>query len=106
MEKLLADIKKHALQEFPKECVGYVKKGRYHRLTNVANQPTKRYQLSTADKWLIISLGDSLDALGNSHPGMDNAPSGTDTMAQKSCGFPFWIIGTDGVNTTEIKEVS
>lgn len=102
----IADISKHALEEYPKECVGYISKGAYHRLKNVSNTPTLRYQLSLRDKLLLFNLGNELTALVHSHPVLDNTPSEWDFAAQKSCGFPFWVIGTDGNETTKIKEIN
>lgn len=104
--KYLADIKKHALEEYPKECVGYVHNDTYHRLENVSNIPTMRYQLKPKDKLMLFNLGKELVALVHSHPVLDNSPSHGDLLAQESCGFPFWIIGTDGKETTEIKEIN
>ena len=104
--KNLADIKKHALEKYPEECVGYVSNGVYHKLENVSNTPKLRYQLKPKDKLMIFNLGDKLTALVHSHPVLDNTPSEWDIEAQKSCGFPFWVIGTDGTDTTQIKEIS
>lgn len=99
------DIKKHALEAYPNECVGYVAKGKYHRLENVSNTPTERYQLLNKDKLMLFKLGKDLQALVHSHPVMDNEPSEADLGAKEATGFTFWIIGTDGENTTEIKEI-
>lgn len=106
MKKIEADIKKHALEEYPKECVGYVSGGKYHRLKNVANYPEKMYQLSIEDKFKIFGLGKELTALVHSHPVLDNRPSEKDLASQKATKLAFWIIGTDGKTTTEIKEIA
>lgn len=100
-----SDIREHALEVFPEECVGFVSEGTYHRLSNVAPQPTLRYKLSIKDKMMLFRMGDKLTALVHSHPVLDNQPSNGDLNAQRSCQFPFWIIGTDGQTTTEINEV-
>ena len=101
-----ADIEQHALEEFPKECVGYVYKGAYQKLVNIASKPECRYQLSLKDKLMLFNICDELTALVHSHPVMDNEPSEGDLGAQEATGFTFWIIGTDGTNTTDIKEIN
>lgn len=99
------DIKEHALLEFPKECVGYVSDGKYYRLRNISKNPEKRYQLSIEDKMKLFKMGERVTALVHSHPVLDNNPSEIDKGAQESVKIPFWIIGTDGENTTNIKEL-
>lgn len=101
-----ADIIAHALQAHPCECVGFVSKGKYHKLENIANNPTERYQLTNKDKLMLYRLGDNLQALVHSHPVMDNNPSEMDLGAQAASGFTFWIIGTDGKQVTDIKEIA
>lgn len=100
-----SDIKQHALDEYPNECVGYVSGGVYHRLSNISPKPYKRYKLSVQDKLMLFRLGDKLTALVHSHPCMDNKPSEKDSEAQRACAFPFWIVGTNGRETTDINEV-
>lgn len=97
-------IKAHALEEYPRECVGYVVEDAYHRLENISEDPN-RYQLSLDDRFMLFEMGDKLKALVHSHPVLDNSPSECDLGAQKVSGFPFWIIGTDGQTTTDIREV-
>lgn len=97
------EIKTHALESFPNECVGFLQGGRYHRLQNVSKSPTKRYELSLEDKIFLNRLG-SLTALVHSHPILENIPSEMDLQAQQSTGFNFLIVGTNGVETTEIGE--
>ena len=101
-----ADIKQHAIDMFPEECVGYVHENTYHRLDNISNKPKERYQLSIKDKLMLFKLCKNLTALVHSHPTMNNNPSDADLGAQKATCFCFWIIGTDGINTTKIKEIN
>ncbi len=101
-----ADIIRHAKDAYPEECVGYVSNNTYHRLENISNNPKERYQLSLKDKLMLFKLCNKLTALVHSHPVLDNDPSEADLGAQRSTGFCFWIIGTDGVNTTKIKEIN
>lgn len=97
------EIRSHALECFPNECVGFISGGRYHRLQNISKSPTQRYELSLDDKIFLNRLG-TLTALVHSHPILDNTPSEMDLKAQNSTGFHFLIIGTDGVECTEIGE--
>lgn len=97
-------IRNHAIESFPNECVGFIVNGRYNRLQNISKSPTARYELSLDDKIFLCALG-KLEALVHSHPVLDNTPSLTDLKAQASTGFTFWIIGTDGQTTTDIKEI-
>lgn len=98
------DIIAEALSKWPNEMVGYIKSGKFTPLENVSKEPHKRYQLSIKDKLYILSQ--NIDYLVHSHPVLDNNPSKADLVAQSTTKIPFLIIGTDGVSTTKIKEVS
>lgn len=99
----IEDIKKHAISCWPEEMVGYLKGGVFHPLKNVSKTPKERYSLSTKDKLFVLNLG--VDYLVHSHPVLDNNPSDADLVAQRSTKIPFMIIGTDGQNCTNIREV-
>lgn len=105
-ESLIDSIQKCAMENYPKEMVGIVTQGVFTELTNVSNNPTQQYSLSPKDKVMIFEIGDDLEALVHSHPSMNCNPSEADLVAQRGCGFPFWIIGTDGRFCTEIKVVT
>lgn len=98
-------IQEHAIEAYPEECVGFVSDEKYYRLKNISKTPRANYRLSIQDKMNLNMMGKALTALVHSHPKMDNNPSESDILAQRSTQFTFWIIGTDGINTTEIKEV-
>lgn len=104
-EKLTNCIKGCAIERYPLEMVGCVVGGKFVELKNLSHHPEERYILSARDKLMLFELGDSLQALVHSHPHLDNTPSGVDISASKGCGFPFWIVGTDGIRCTEILEV-
>jgi proteasome lid subunit RPN8/RPN11 len=104
--KLESAIKQCAISEYPNEMVGCVVGGDFIQLKNISTTPKERYRLLPKDKLLLFELGDSLTALVHSHPVMDNTFSETDLNAQKACRFPFWVVGTDGINTTDIREVT
>lgn len=98
-------IKEHALKCFPNECVGYVYHGEYYHLKNLSKRPEVEYNLSIDDKIMLSGLGKDLTALVHSHPIMDSTPSEKDLRAQQATNFNFMIIGTDGVNTTDIRRI-
>ena len=96
-------IKQEALSKWPEEMVGYIKDGNFHALKNISKTPKRRYQISPSDTIKLLSI--DIDYLVHSHPTLDNNPSDLDLRSQKSTGIPFLIIGTDGKETTTIKEV-
>lgn len=98
------EIERHAIEGYPDECVGYIYDGEYHRLCNVSKYPTERYQLSIEDK-IMLNGKRGLQGLVHSHTVLDNSPSKRDLEAQSSTAFHFYIIGTDGRSTTDIREI-
>lgn len=98
-------IKDHAIESYPNECVGYICEEGYVRLNNESKFPKTSYRLSIDDKILLSGLGIKLHALIHSHTTLNNTPSQKDLQSQRSTGFVFKIIGTDGVNTTDLKEI-
>lgn len=100
-------IVEDALRCFPGECVGYISGGRYYTLDNISKNPKQQYSISLVDKFFLMRLHSqgSLKALVHSHPKMDNNPSEKDSEAQMATGYNFYIIGTDGTNTTEIRRI-
>ena len=98
-------IRRHALESYPEECVGYISGGEYHRLENVSNSPRESYSVSVEDRMMLYSLKEKLIALVHSHPVLDSTPSLKDLEAYKSTKFNFYIIGTDGITTTNIRRL-
>jgi cell wall-associated NlpC family hydrolase len=86
-------LHKHALEAFPQECAGAVIKGRYVRLTNIAEDPEMHCQLSPED---IIRVTEEASLFCHSHPNGFNCPSGSDTMAARSLAVPHALVWTDG----------
>lgn len=99
------DIIEHAIESFPDECVGYITAKGYHRLKNISKSSQSNYKLSIDDKIMLSGMKSELISLVHSHTVMDSTPSGVDLLAQKSTGFHFTIIGTDGVTTTKLEEI-
>ena len=102
------DIIEDAIYSYPDECVGYISNGEYHILDNMSNIPEVEYKLRMEDKFLLMDLHRSglLEALVHSHPTLDNKPSPKDMEAHLATGYNFFIIGTDGVTTTEIRRIN
>ena len=105
MNRIETGVREHALESHPNECVGYISDGEYTRLENVSKHPRSHYKVSIDNKLMLFSLGERLTALVHSHPTMDNTPSEKDIAAFKATKFNFYIIGTDGVQTTEIRRL-
>ena len=101
------EIEDHAKEVYPRESVGYVSEGRYLRLINTSKVPEKTYSLSTKDlmKMYTLKSEGKLTALVHSHPLLDNNPSKKDLEAHSATKFNFYIIGTDGKLTTEIRRI-
>lgn len=99
------EIRKIATDRYPNEMVGIIVGGKFIELENIANKPNEQYRLKPKDKVMLFELGNSLEALVHSHPSLNNTPSDLDLKSQASCGFPFLIIGTNGVECTGIREV-
>lgn len=106
MKNIETQIREHAIESYPNECVGYISGGGYTRLVNISKRPRTRYRVSIDDKLMLFSLGDKLTALVHSHPHMDNTPSEKDIAAWNATKFNFYIIGTDGNQTTEIRRLT
>lgn len=101
--ELIEAINSTAVRNYPNEMVGYVKDGEFFELENISKDPQNRYQLSISDKMFLYTHG--IDALVHSHTRLDNRPSEMDLAAQRATKFCFWIVGTNGKEVTDIKEV-
>lgn len=94
--RALADLRVHALGEYPRECIGYIdRRGAYVQLQNVADDPLR---FAIADRTILaeaIKSGD-LRALCHSHPNGPDCPSESDMRAQLEAEVPFVIVTTNG----------
>ena len=102
------DIQDDAIFTHPEECVGYILDGEYHLLENISKNPKREYKLRLKDKFFLMDLHKKglLEALVHSHPVLDNNPSQRDMEAHLATGYNFYIIGTDGKTTTEIRRIN
>ena len=99
-------IKKHAIDAFPEECVGMLVGKEYTRLENISSKPTEGYSLTLKDKIMLSKIRGKLTALVHSHPHLNSKPSIKDLKAQQTTQFNFWIIGTDGQKVTRIRKIN
>lgn len=92
------------MDEWPRECVGYVVGAAYEPQINVARNPT--HEFSVADSaWHdgVRAVIHSHAVLGNLGPEReDRAPSRADMAAQISAAVPFGIVACDSRATTSI----
>lgn len=102
------DIQDDAINAHPSECVGYILNGEYQLLENISKTPEREYKLKLEDKFFLMDLHNKglLEALVHSHPILDNDPSERDIEAHLATGYNFYIIGTDGITTTEIRRIN
>lgn len=84
---LLEEIVAHALDDHPNECCGFVAaNGNHavaiHRMSNVAEQPGVRYELSGLEHYQVLTAieeeGLEVGAIYHSHPHSPPFPSTTD----------------------------
>lgn len=94
--KILAEIKAHALEEAPKECVGFVvqtgRKLQYVRAENVHEKPTEHFR-TKAEDWGNAEDRGVIVRVIHSHPG-DGAraiPSGLDKSLCNASGVVWGI---------------
>ncbi|NVO13911.1 MAG: C40 family peptidase [Rhodoplanes sp.] len=88
--------RRHAIAEYPRECVGFVLDGVYAPQLNLSETPERNYTLA-ADAW-----SDDIEAVIHSHPGGTCSPSRADMQSQASADIPYGITVTDGADATPI----
>ena len=81
-------IKKHSIEEYPKEAVGIISGRKYIRLDNIADKPTEDFKIKD-DTYLNYDI----DAIYHSHPEYPAEPSESDMFYQINSNVP-WIIAT------------
>ncbi len=86
------DIIAHALEEWPRETVGYLKDGQYFRLSNALpeDKALDAFELSPAACLEIQQQ--NIDALVHSHPQGTDHPTKTDFEQQHAMQKPWWIV--------------
>lgn len=89
------EAKLHALAEYPKECCGVVQQKKYFRCTNIAEDPTKAFEIKE-------DVFPEVDLVIHSHPDGSPCPSKSDMEGQIESAVPWGIVATDGVNTSDV----
>lgn len=85
------DIIAHAIECWPRESVGYLKDGEYHRLTNCidGDAATSMFELSSVEATLVAQ---EADALVHSHPEGTDHPTKDDIEVQARMKKPWYIV--------------
>ncbi len=91
----LADIERHALAEYPRECCGLlIREGRrrvYVPCRNTAATPSEHFRLAPTDYAAAEERGEVL-AVIHSHPDYPATPSEADRVACEASGLPWHIV--------------
>lgn len=99
-----AEFRKHAEDEFPRECCGVVivtkGKARYVRITNVAKTNQEHFVTDGAEMLAAEQAGDIV-AFCHSHPNASPQPSAADKVQCEVHGWPWYIVsvGAEGAET-------
>lgn len=93
-EQIEIDILAHAASEYPRECCGFIAKGRYLPCRNVSDVGDQ-FRIDPRDQIAAEAFG-NIDAIVHSHPDGTTRPSVPDLVAMNFHGRP-WVI-TDGTN--------
>lgn len=97
----ITDLRAHAIEAFPDECLGVVlADGSYRRMENAAPEPQLAACLRR-DQYLELVAAGQLRALCHSHPNAPDCPSEADMRAQQELMIPFVICATNGEATAE-----
>lgn len=92
-EKVIADIKTHAAEEYPREACGVITtKSRYVRMANTAVDPFKDFRIPPEEM-----LKYNVAAIVHSHPDGPNCPSENDMAGQIATALPWGlcVVGSD-----------
>jgi len=93
--EVIEDLRQHANECYPNECVGAIMKSGYQRLDNTAGNPETHARVSRKDTQRLLASGEML-ALAHSHPNGPNCPSAQDMASQIEMDVPFVLISTNG----------
>lgn len=91
--QLIADMNTHAMQEYPKECVGIITKDfRYIPCKNISSMPLLTFYLDPA---ALVEYDNNIWGIFHSHPGDKNPiPSKEDKISAAFQEYKF-IVGFD-----------
>lgn len=92
---VVEDLRKHACEAYPNECVGVITRSGYERLENTSDTPEKHARLDRLTIMKLIASGEVM-AIAHSHPNGPNCPSAQDMASQIELAVPFVLISTNG----------
>lgn len=85
-EKQIADIRAHALAEYPRECCGIIERGEYVPLANIHETPETDFRLDSA-----VWCSHDVEAVVHSHPDAPDEPTASDMASQIETAVP-WVL--------------
>lgn len=83
-EKQIADIRAHALAEYPRECCGIIEHGQYLPLTNSHQTPESDFAID-----LTAWAEHEIEAIVHSHPDAADEPTAADIAGQIETAVPW-----------------
>ncbi|MBW8028520.1 MAG: peptidase P60 [Ferrovum sp.] len=105
-DKILAEVRTHAGQEFPRECCGLVAvvrgKQRYVPCRNVSHLPLEQFSIHPDDSVAADNTGEIV-MIVHSHPNRSPEPSEADRVGCESSLLP-WLIVNHPVGTHYVLE--
>lgn len=93
-------IRQEAIEAFPCEAVWLITSAGCRQVPNTHENPEEFFSISEQDTCRAMAEG--LLAVVHSHPSNIAAPSASDMQSQINTGVPWGVLGTDGVNATEV----
>lgn len=106
-EQVIADAKRHAREEYPKESCGLVVGGKYYPCRNAAEDPLNDFVIHMGDQAKAMSYG-PFQAVIHSHPHVDYSkeailwPTQSDMEYQIKTGVPWAIVPVDGDRISDL----
>lgn len=89
-QEILDAIKKHARQEYPKECCGIITDEGYVPLENIHETPETNFKLP--DRIFELLVEDKIKAIVHSHPDGPFGPSIYDQAQQAAFAMPWGLV--------------
>jgi proteasome lid subunit RPN8/RPN11 len=94
--QIIADARRHARVEYPRESCGLVVSGRYFACKNIA-ESERDFVIDPIDQARALMQGE-LEAVIHSHPDGPYHPTRSDMIGQIETDVPWIILPTDGAD--------
>lgn len=91
VEDIIADAK----ERYPNEACGFIIDGEYVPKRNIADEPTKTFQIHK-NAYLAAERKGGLDAVVHSHPDGDRCPTQLDMENQIASALPWGVVWLNG----------